>query len=251
MTDATAAARPSDLRASIDRLHRAPEPEVLKPLLAAAALSPESRGRVESRALGLLAELRAAQSRGWVNQFLQEYRLNTSEGIALLSVAEAFLRVPDPETADELIADKLGDGDWNLHRGQSQSRLVNTATWGLVIGRALVAESEQASALKRLIAGAGEPFVRQGVGAAMRMMGEIFVMGRTIDEAIKRMRKPENRGFTASFDMLGEAARTFPDAQRYFASYEQAIRAVGAVADQGHSISVKPPALHPPHAGAP
>jgi len=245
MNDVTAARGQDELRRATDRLHRAPEPEVLKPLLERAAIDNDARHRVESRALGLLAELRAAQARGWVNQFLQEYRLNTSEGVALLSLAEAFLRVPDPETADDLIADKLGDGDWSLHRGKSNSRLVNTATWGLVIGRALVGESEQASALKRLISRAGEPFVRQGVGAAMRMMGEIFVMGRDIDEAIKRMRKPENRGFTASFDMLGEAARTYPDAQRYFAAYEGAIRAVGAVAEEGHSISVKLSALHP------
>ena len=240
MPDATALAR-----ADIMRLHRAPEPEVLAPLLKHAALDPESRGRVENRALGMLAELRAAQSSGWVNQFLQEYRLNTSEGIALLSLAEAFLRVPDPETADQLIADKLGNADWKAHAGKSHSTLVNSATWGLVIGRALVSESEQASALKRLIARAGEPFVRQAVGAAMRMMGEIFVMGRTIDEAIGRMKKRENKGFTASFDMLGEAARAFPDAERYFRSYEDAIKAVGKVADQGHSISVKLSALHP------
>nr|WP_295370323.1 bifunctional proline dehydrogenase/L-glutamate gamma-semialdehyde dehydrogenase PutA [uncultured Sphingosinicella sp.] len=238
--DATAAAR-----AEIRRLHRAPEPEVLAPLLKDAALDPESRGRVESRALGMLAELRSAQSSGWVNQFLQEYRLNTSEGIALLSLAEAFLRVPDPETADQLIADKLGTADWKSHAGKSHSTLVNSATWGLVIGRALVSETEQASALKRLISRAGEPFVRQAVGAAMRMMGEIFVMGRTIDEAIGRMRKKENRGFTASFDMLGEAARTFPDAERYFRSYEGAIHAVGKAAKEGHSISVKLSALHP------
>jgi RHH-type proline utilization regulon transcriptional repressor/proline dehydrogenase/delta 1-pyrroline-5-carboxylate dehydrogenase len=245
MNDATAASRPDQFRQAIDRLHRAPEPEVLKPLLEAAALDSAARSRMESRALGLLAELRAAQSRGWVNQFLQEYRLNTSEGIALLSLAEAFLRVPDPETADDLISDKLGDGEWDRHRGKSSSRLVNTATWGLVIGRALVGESEKASALKRLLSRAGEPFVRQGVAAAMRMMGEIFVMGRTIDEAVKRMRKPENKGFTASFDMLGEAARTFPDATRYFAAYEDAIRSVGQVKGEGHSISVKLSALHP------
>jgi RHH-type proline utilization regulon transcriptional repressor/proline dehydrogenase/delta 1-pyrroline-5-carboxylate dehydrogenase len=238
--DATASAR-----AEIRRLHRAPEPEVLKPLLRDAALDPESRRRVESRALGMLAELRAAQSSGWVNQFLQEYRLNTSEGIALLSLAEAFLRVPDPETADQLIADKLGNADWRAHKGKSHSTLVNSATWGLVIGRALVSETEQASALKRLFARVGEPFVRQAVGAAMRLMGEIFVMGRTIDEAIRRMDKRENEGFTASFDMLGEAARTFPDAERYFAAYEGAIRAVGKVAKRGHSISVKLSALHP------
>jgi RHH-type transcriptional regulator, proline utilization regulon repressor / proline dehydrogenase / delta 1-pyrroline-5-carboxylate dehydrogenase len=193
----------------------------------------------------MLAELRAAQSSGWVNQFLQEYRLNTSEGIALLSLAEAFLRVPDPETADDLIADKLGNANWKAHAGKSHSTLVNSATWGLVIGRALVSETEQASALKRLMARVGEPFVRQAVGAAMRLMGEIFVMGRTISEAIGRMEKRENAGFTASFDMLGEAARTFPDAERYFASYEKAIRAVGKVAKRGHSISVKLSALHP------
>ncbi len=240
MADATATAR-RELR----KLHRAPEPEVLKPLLRDAALDPDSRARVEKRALAMLGELRSAQASGWVNQFLQEYRLNTSEGIALLSLAEAFLRVPDPETADQLIADKLGNADWRSHKGKSNSTLVNSATWGLVIGRALVSESEQASALKRLLARAGEPFVRQAVGAAMRLMGEIFVMGRTIDEAIKRMEKKENAGFTASFDMLGEAARTFPDAERYFQSYADAIRAVGRVAERGHSISVKLSALHP------
>ncbi len=232
-------------RAEIRALHRRPEPEVLAPLLEAAALGPDSRRRVERRALAMLDRLRDAQSRGWVNQFLQEYRLNTQEGVALLSLAEAFLRVPDPDTADSLIADKLGEGDWRSHKGKSNSTLVNSATWGLVIGRALTSGSEQASALKRLLARTGEPFVRQGVGAAMRMMGEIFVMGRTIGEAIERMRKRENAGFTASFDMLGEAARTFPDAERYFKSYEDAIRAVGAAADQGHSISVKLSALHP------
>ncbi|MEA3032400.1 MAG: RHH-type transcriptional regulator, proline utilization regulon repressor / proline dehydrogenase [Sphingomonadales bacterium] len=232
-------------RAEIRRLHRAPEPEVLKPLLKDAALDADSRSRVEKRALAMLAELRAAQSSGWVNQFLQEYRLNTSEGIALLSLAEAFLRVPDPETADALIADKLGNADWRAHKGKSASTLVNSATWGLVIGRALVSDSEQASALKRLIGRVGEPFVRQAVGAAMKLMGEIFVMGRTIDEALKRMERRENAGFTASFDMLGEAARTFPDAERYFRAYEEAIRAVGRVAARGHSISVKLSALHP------
>src|SRR3954470_10415207 len=240
MADATATARKK-----IRSLLRAPEPEVLAPMLRDAALDSESRKRVEIRALAMLGELRAAQSRGWVNQFLQEYRLNTQEGVALLSLAEAFLRVPDPDTADSLIADKLGEGDWRSHKGKANSTLVNTATWGLVIGRALTSDSEHASALRRLISRTGEPFVRTGVGAAMRMMGEIFVMGRTISEAIARMRKKENRGFTASFDMLGEAARTFPDADRYYQSYENAIRAVGQVPEAGHSISVKLSALHP------
>jgi RHH-type proline utilization regulon transcriptional repressor/proline dehydrogenase/delta 1-pyrroline-5-carboxylate dehydrogenase len=230
-------------REEMKRLYRASEPEVLKPLLERAALTAESRGRVLDTAGELIADLRAAQARGWVNQFLQEYRLNSSEGVALLSLAEAFLRVPDPETADQLIADKIGDADWRSHTGESNSKLVNAATWGLVVGRALV--SEGGGALKRLISRAGEPFVRTGVGAAMRMMGEIFVMGRTIDEAMARMRKPENRGFTASFDMLGEAARTHEDALRYFEAYRAAVDAVGRDPAAGHSISVKLSALHP------
>jgi RHH-type proline utilization regulon transcriptional repressor/proline dehydrogenase/delta 1-pyrroline-5-carboxylate dehydrogenase len=224
-------------------LYRASEPDVLKPLLDRAALTPESRRRVLDHALGLLAELRAAQGKGWVNQFLQEYRLNSSEGIALLSLAEAFLRVPDPATADMLIADKIGDADWRSHTGKSNSLLVNSATWGLVVGRVLV--GEEGGSLRRLISRAGEPFVRQAVGAAMRMMGEIFVMGRTIDEASKRMRRAEHKGFTASFDMLGEAARTTADAERYFQAYVDAVDAVGEDPAAGHSISVKLSALHP------
>ncbi|MEN3748820.1 L-glutamate gamma-semialdehyde dehydrogenase [Sphingomonas sp. HF-S3] len=223
-------------------LHRASEPDVLKPLLERARVTPESRGRILGHAAALLADLRAAQNRGWVNQFLQEYRLNSSEGVALLSLAEAFLRVPDPETADLLIADKLGDADWKAHSGKSNSMLVNSATWGLMLGRAVI--GEQGGVLRRLISRAGEPFVRQAVGAAMKMMGEVFVMGRTIDEARKRMARPEHKGFTASFDMLGEAARTRADAERYFGAYFDAIRAVGKDPKSGHSVSVKLSALH-------
>ena len=235
----------SDFVSAMRPLHRAPESAVLAPLLQRAAVLPTEREAIVSHALGLLADLRAAQSSGWVNQFLQEYRLNTSEGVALLSLAEAFLRVPDPETADALIADKLGDANWRAHTGKSASSFVNIGTWGLVIGRALVSEKEEAGVLRRLISRAGEPFVRQAVGAAMKMMGEIFVMGRTIDEATKRMAKSENKGFTASFDMLGEAARTYPDGERYLKSYSEAIAAVGRAPDAGHSISVKLSALHP------
>ena len=210
--------------AALDRLHRMPEAELNPTLIARARLSAEERAGVERRASALLADLRAGQRSGWVNQFLQEYRLNTSEGVALLSLAEAFLRVPDADTADRLIADKL-DADWRAHAGRSNSSLVNTATWGLVVGRALTSEGD--GALRRLMSRAGEPFVRQAVGAAMRRMGQIFVLGRTIDEALGEMRKPANKGFTASFDMLGEAARTWPDAERYFTSYLHAIEEVG------------------------
>ncbi len=230
-------------RAAVRPFYRKLEPVILAPLVVAAQVSESERAGIIKNARRLLADLRDAQTDSWVNQFLQEYRLGTEEGTALLSLAEAFLRVPDPETADLLIADKLTDADWRGHKGQSSSLLVNSATWGLVLGKAVLGDSN--SSLKRLIARAGEPFVRQAVGAAMRLMGQVFVMGRNIDEAMKRMDSKENRGFTASFDMLGEAARTKDDAERYFKAYVGAIAAVGKKADRGHSVSVKLSALHP------
>lgn len=230
-------------RTAIRPFHRKSEPEVLAPLVVAATVDGSARAEVVRTARSLLADLRQVQADGWVNQFLQEYRLGTEEGTALLSLAEAFLRVPDPQTADLLIADKLTEAEWDNHKGQSSSLLVNSATWGLVLGKAVLGDST--STLKRLIAKAGEPFVRQAVGAAMRLMGQVFVMGRDIDEAIKRMESKDNRGFTASFDMLGEAARTKNDAERYFESYAAAIEAVGRNAARGHSVSVKLSALHP------
>jgi RHH-type transcriptional regulator, proline utilization regulon repressor / proline dehydrogenase / delta 1-pyrroline-5-carboxylate dehydrogenase len=230
-------------RAAVRLLYRSPEPDVLAPLVVASSVDATERARIIATARKLLADLRAAQHDSWVNQFLHEYRLGTEEGTALLSLAEAFLRVPDPETADLLIADKLSDADWRGHQGQSASMLVNSATWGLVLGKAVLGDAN--SNLKRLIARAGEPFVRQAVGAAMRLMGQVFVMGRDIDEAMKRMESRDNRGFTASFDMLGEAARTKADAERYFRSYGSAVAAVGKNAARGHSVSVKLSALHP------
>ena len=131
---------PESARAAIRALHRLPEPEILAPLVVTAKLSPTERASIVAQAQSLLGQLRVAQSDGWVNRFLQEYRLGSQEGTALLSLAEAFLRVPDPDTADLLIADKLTDADWRAHKGQSASILVNSATWGLVleIGRAHV-----------------------------------------------------------------------------------------------------------------
>jgi RHH-type transcriptional regulator, proline utilization regulon repressor / proline dehydrogenase / delta 1-pyrroline-5-carboxylate dehydrogenase len=234
----------ADILADMQRLHRAPEPDVILPLCEAARVDAAARGRITARAGGLLDELRAAQSSGWVNRFLQEYRLNTDEGIALLALAEAFLRVPDAETADLLIRDKLGTADWSSHAGKSDSTLVNGATWGLVVTRSLVGES--GSALKRLIGRVGEPVVRTAVGTAMRLMGQVFVMGRTIEEALERANDKDHTGFVASFDMLGEAARTRDDAERYFRSYADAIDAIGKGSKgRDHSISVKLSALHP------
>lgn len=232
------------VRQAIRPLYRLAEPDVLAPLVAAAQLTKAQRGGVIRRASGLLQQLRAAQSDGWINQFLQEYRLGSAEGTALLSLAEAFLRVPDPDTADLLITDKLTGADWRAHSGKSASILVNSATWGLALGKAILRDAE-GSIIKRLIATSGEPFVRQAVAAAMQLMGQTFVMGRTIEEAMKRMEARGNRGFTASFDMLGEAARSYEDAESYFQSYHQAIAAVGQKKERGHSISVKLSALHP------
>ncbi|MES1983859.1 MAG: bifunctional proline dehydrogenase/L-glutamate gamma-semialdehyde dehydrogenase PutA [Pseudomonadota bacterium] len=236
---------PATFRQRLPHDHRRAEPDVLRPLIDRARQSAADRAASVTRAKGLLTDLRAAQSDGWVNQFLQEYRMNTAEGVALLSLAEAFLRVPDPDTADQLIADKIGESDWRAHSGKSHSNLVNSATWGLVLGRAMVRDDGTAGVLRKLIGRAGEPFVRTAVGAAMRLMGEVFVMGRTIEEAIKRMDKKQNRGFTASFDMLGEGARTYEDAARYFESYGNAIREVAAQGEKGHSVSIKLSALHP------
>ncbi|WP_425568851.1 bifunctional proline dehydrogenase/L-glutamate gamma-semialdehyde dehydrogenase PutA [Stakelama sediminis] len=228
----------------MQKLYRAPEPQLLKPMIEHARLDTDSRKRVESEARDLIAQIRAAQHKGWVNQFLQEYQLSSSEGLALMTLAEAYLRVPDAATADMLISDKLGEADWRRHSGKSNSKLVNSATWGLTFSRALVGEGETGP-LKRLVSRMGEPFVRQGVGAAMRLMGEVFVMGRTIDEAMKRMKKPENKGFTASFDMLGEAARTKKDAEEFFEAYWRAIKAVAREPSANHTISIKLSALHP------
>lgn len=234
-------------RLALAPLHRAREPDVLSALLPAATPSPAERAAIVDQARALIAELRAAEREGWVNAFLREYRLDTDEGVALLGLAEAFLRVPDPETADLLIRDKIGAADWREHAGASNSMLVNSATWGLVLTRAVLGSGDGGGGVLRgLVARAGEPFVRAGVGAAMRRMGQVFVMGRDIAEALAFMREPTQAGFTASFDMLGEGARTMADADRYLESYGAAIDAVGqGGAAAGHAVSVKLSALHP------
>ncbi|MBZ6378394.1 delta-1-pyrroline-5-carboxylate dehydrogenase [Pacificimonas flava] len=231
-----------DMRA----MHRAPEADVLRGLIPHARVTDEERARIEDKALGLLADIRRAERDSWIATFLHEYRLNTDEGVALLALAEAFLRVPDQQTRDLLIADKVGDADWGAHRAKSPSALVNSATWGLVVTKALVGDEAKKTALTRLINRTSEPFVRQAVAAAMKVMGRVFVMGQTIDQALERMEEPKHKGFTASFDMLGEAARTYEDAERYFEAYERAIDRIGKSNRKlEHSISVKLSALHP------
>ncbi len=236
-------------RAAIAPLYRAPEPERLAALIPDARLGAAERGRVEARARVMLADLRKAGSDGWVERFLQEYSLTTEEGVALLSLAEAYLRVPDVLTAAELVRDKLGRADWKAHKGQSGSVLVNSATLGLILARSLM--DEEAGALKSLVARMGEPAILKAVGVAMQMMGEAFVLGRTIEEALKRADRKGAVAFRHSFDMLGEAARTAEDADRYLKSYFDAIEAIGkSEGGKGEmhardSISVKLSAIHP------
>jgi len=241
------------LRAEITAAYRRPEPECVPPLLDLATLSAEQNRQVEALARRLVARLRAKTRSSGVEGLIYEYSLSSQEGVALMCLAEALLRIPDAATRDALIRDKLSPGDWRAHVGNSPSLFVNAATWGLVLtGRLVTTTSEQSlsAALTRLIARSGEPIIRRGVDVAMRLMGEQFVTGRTIEEAIGNSREREARGFAFSYDMLGEAAVTAADAARYLDEYERAVHAIGRASRhrgiyEGPGISIKLSALHP------
>ncbi|WP_028355835.1 trifunctional transcriptional regulator/proline dehydrogenase/L-glutamate gamma-semialdehyde dehydrogenase [Bordetella petrii] len=246
----------SVLRAAITAAYRRPEPECVPLLLGQARMpSPE---KIHAMAARLVQTLRDKRGGGGVEGLIQEFSLSSQEGVALMCLAEALLRIPDRATRDALIRDKIARGDWRSHMGGSQSLFVNAATWGLMLTGKLVAVNSEQSlsrALTRLIGKGGEPLVRKGVNLAMRMMGEQFVSGQSISEALANNRKLEARGFRYSYDMLGEAATTSEDAERYYASYEQAIHAIGKAAAgrgiyEGPGISIKLSALHPTYARA-
>ena len=249
---------PSPLREAITAATRRPEPECLPPLVAAATLAPDAQAAVTSRTRKLVAALRAKGARGPVESLIQEYSLSSQEGVALMCLAEALLRIPDRATRDALIRDKIAPGDWGRHLGASRSIFVNAATWGLMItGRltATHAETGLSAALTRILGRGGEPLIRAGVDVAMRMMGEQFVTGQTIEEALANSTGLEARGFRHSYDMLGEAATTAEDAARYYASYEAAIHAIGEASAgrgiyEGPGISIKLSALHPRYSRA-
>ncbi|MCF1468169.1 trifunctional transcriptional regulator/proline dehydrogenase/L-glutamate gamma-semialdehyde dehydrogenase [Agrobacterium vitis] len=243
----------SPLRQAITAAYRRPEPECLAPLLEAARLPDAMRRAVEDTARTLIEALRAKHSGSGVEGLVHEYSLSSQEGVALMCLAEALLRIPDHATRDALIRDKIAEGDWKAHLGGGRSLFVNAATWGLVVTGKLtstVNDRGLSAALTRLIARCGEPVIRRGVDMAMRMMGEQFVTGETIEEALKRARPLEARGFSYSYDMLGEAATTAGDAARYFRDYQQAIHAIGKASAgrgiyDGSGISIKLSALHP------
>ncbi|EPE3230936.1 trifunctional transcriptional regulator/proline dehydrogenase/L-glutamate gamma-semialdehyde dehydrogenase, partial [Cronobacter sakazakii] len=195
---------------------------------------------------------------GMVQSLLQEFSLSSQEGVALMCLAEALLRIPDKATRDALIRDKISNGNWQSHIGRSPSLFVNAATWGLLFTGRLVSTHNEASlsrSLNRIIGKSGEPLIRKGVDMAMRLMGEQFVTGETIAEALANARKLEEKGFRYSYDMLGEAALTAADAQAYMVSYQQAIHAIGKASNgrgiyEGPGISIKLSALHPRYSRA-
>ncbi|WP_245987003.1 trifunctional transcriptional regulator/proline dehydrogenase/L-glutamate gamma-semialdehyde dehydrogenase [Azospirillum thermophilum] len=248
---------PDALRAAITAAYRRPETECLPYLIEQATLPAPMVKAAQDTARTLITALRG-KSRNGVEGLIHEYSLSSQEGVALMCLAEALLRIPDRATRDALIRDKIAGGDWQAHLGNSPSMFVNAATWGLLItGRltSVASEPALASALSRLIARGGEPVIRRGVDFAMRMMGEQFVTGQTIDEALANSRKMEAEGFRYSYDMLGEAATTAADADRYYADYERAIHAIGKASAgrglyDGPGISIKLSALHPRYARA-
>ncbi|HCY61882.1 MAG TPA: trifunctional transcriptional regulator/proline dehydrogenase/L-glutamate gamma-semialdehyde dehydrogenase [Oxalobacteraceae bacterium] len=252
----------SVLRAAITGAYRRPEPEVVPMLLEQARLPAEQTSAADQLAYRLAENLRNQKSAGGragvVQGLLQEFSLSSQEGVALMCLAEALLRIPDKGTRDALIRDKISTGNWQQHLGQSPSMFVNAASWGLLITGKLVSthnESGLSNSLNRIIGKSGEPLIRKGVDMAMRMMGEQFVTGETIGEALANAGALEARGFRYSYDMLGEAAMTEEDARRYLVSYEQAIHAIGKASHgrgiyEGPGISIKLSALHPRYSRA-
>ena len=251
--DSLQPADPTSLRAAIRGAWRIDETICVQALLVRAALSPDTGRRVDGRARALVDAVRDKRGGGGLDAFLGEYGLNSEEGVILMCLAEALLRIPDADTADRLIRDKLMDADWDKHLGKSPSLLVNASTWGLMLtGRVVrLDKAEGWARIGRLIAKSGEPVIRQALIQAMRILSRQFVMGRTIDEALERAVEAEARGYRHSYDMLGEAAHTAADAARYFDAYAAAIEAIGAAADRNAeliarpSISIKLSALHP------
>ncbi len=246
------------LRRAVTAATRRAETECLPPLVEAARLAPDQQAEATALARSLVTTLRARPRKGGVEALVQEFSLSSEEGVALMCLAEALLRIPDDATRDALIRDKIGGGDWAAHLGHSPSLFVNAATWGLVVTGRLTATATEGglgAALTRLVARAGEPVIRRGMDMAMRMMGEQFVRGETIEEALRRARAMEAKGFRHSFDMLGEAAMTAADAARYLAAYEGAIHAIGQASAgrgiiEGPGISIKLSALHPRYSRA-
>ncbi|MFC6637434.1 bifunctional proline dehydrogenase/L-glutamate gamma-semialdehyde dehydrogenase PutA [Sulfitobacter sp. JBTF-M27] len=243
---------PPSLRHQIDSGTYAGADAVLDKLVKEANLSADQRAQISTEAADLVRAIRSTTAPGLMEVFLAEYGLSTDEGVALMCLAEALLRVPDADTIDALIEDKIAPSDWNRHLGHSTSSLVNASTWALMLtGRVL--DDDQPGPVRHLRAAIkrlGEPVIRTAVSRAMKEMGRQFVLGEDINAAMERAKGMEKKGFTYSYDMLGEAARTEADAKRYHLSYSRAISAIAnacthADIRKNPGISVKLSALHP------
>ena len=234
------------------------EATLVRELADAADPGAASREKIQATAAQLVSSVRRnSKADGGIEAFLQQYDLSSTEGVLLMCIAEALLRIPDADTADKLIADKVTSAQWKDHLGVSDSLFVNASTWGLMLTGQILdvdrdAKFNPGQVLQKIVSRAGEPVVRTAMRQAMKIMGHQFVMGRNIQEALKRSVKKTNKDYRYSFDMLGEAALTAADADRYFESYFEAIGAIGAGPQQASadifsaaSISVKLSALHP------
>jgi RHH-type proline utilization regulon transcriptional repressor/proline dehydrogenase/delta 1-pyrroline-5-carboxylate dehydrogenase len=240
-------------RSKMREAHRVDEVVLLHALAADWAPNTETRLAAVQRAADLVRGIRAEDRPGLMESFLTEYGLSTDEGVALMCLAEALLRVPDAETIDDLIEDKIAPSQWGVHLGKSSSSLVNASTWALMLtGKVL--DTEETRGMPRLLHGAvkrlGEPVIRTAVRAAMKELGSQFVLGETIQSAMKRASGMEVKGYSYSYDMLGEAALTFRDARDYFDAYAAAIKAISGNCTspeprRNPGISVKLSALHP------
>jgi len=246
----------SPLRNAVRHRYKQSEPEIVAELLDEITLSERERHMLSESAAEVVTALRTENNPSIMESFLNEYGLSTKEGVGLMCLAEALLRVPDPETIDELIADKIEPSNWGLHLGKSSSSLVNASTWALLLTGQILDDTGAANdnlnpvvALRQLIRRLGEPVVRTAVSQAMKMLGKQFVLGQTINEALHEAHSLESSGYTYSYDMLGEAARTHEDAMRYFKAYANAIEEIGKVAGNAVAdkpgISIKLSALHP------
>ncbi len=240
------------LRTRIDTQTYADQSAVLNDLISVAALDAGDRAAICDAAAQLVRDIRSSTSPGMMEVFLAEYGLSTDEGVALMCLAEALLRVPDADTIDALIEDKIAPSDWGKHLGRSSSSLVNASTWALMLTGKVLDEDKTSpvSAIRGAIKRLGEPVIRTAVGRAMKEMGRQFVLGETIKSAMSRASGMEEKGYTYSYDMLGEAARTEADAARYHLSYSRAISAIAEACTHSDiranpGISVKLSALHP------
>ena len=244
--------RKTELRSLLRENILCDEADALQRLFEQAQLSPDERAKITELASALITTIRSESQPQLTESFLAQYELSTDEGIALMCLAEALLRVPDTETVDALIQDKIAPADWGRHLGQSSSSLVNASTWALLLTGKVITEDETSpgvvASLKGAIKRLGEPVIRTAVNQAIRELGNEFVLGETIHKAIENADKhPE---YTYSYDMLGEAARTEADAKRYHLAYSRAISTLGdncsfATVAENPGISIKLSALHP------